>query len=109
MSNKSIDKLAAGVTHTPGPWHMDTIKGFPTAIGVGLEPESGARAIAILSRDSHSSKEHQEANARLIAAAPELLEACTAALDRLSVIPTFSPDRKAIALLQAAIAKAEGH
>lgn len=47
-----------------------------------------------------------DANARLIAAAPELLEACKAAEANLS--PEYASDHLVMRLLRVAIAKAEG-
>ncbi|WP_127812463.1 hypothetical protein [Bordetella avium] len=61
--------------HTPGPWKCQLAKS-----GSGRLQVSGPRGeqIAILWR---SSKETTEANARLIAAAPDLLEALEEAID----------------------------
>lgn len=54
-------------THTPGPWHLHNME-QNTVCG----PDYGAIAFANTRRD----KREDHANARLIAAAPELLEAC---------------------------------
>ena len=57
-------------TPTPGPWHIEVLEGFKHI----LSP-SGSHTIATV---HYSSAE--TANARLIAAAPQLLEACKLAL-----------------------------
>lgn len=66
--------------HTPGPWYMD-----PEEVtgGFRIVPKIGDRGLAVaIQRDaapaipgSGIDRETAEANARLIAAAPELLEA----------------------------------
>lgn len=82
--------------HTPGPWVADTENAWPVQTGccplVG-RPYSiahGTRNVAAASKPE---------DARLIAAAPDLLEACKAAL---------SDDQPYIAKCRAAIAKATG-
>ena len=67
--------------HTPGPWSLARIIGFPTSLGVGID---GSPAIAILTLDAHKNEEHQKANAHLIAEAPNLLGACK------QILPTLS-------------------
>jgi hypothetical protein len=89
--------------HTPGPWIYDDRY-------VNVIAEDG-RAIAGRPAWSSLSPDSEEADARLIAAAPELLEACEAALFALDcainlqglqlLIPTADKVR-------AAIAKAKG-
>lgn len=56
--------------HTPGPWHH--FKSEYTG-----EFCIGSQTLPILAR-THNYPEQSEANAQLIAAAPELLEACKA-------------------------------
>lgn len=84
-------------THTPGPWFTKR-EGFSTVyvdarIGGGLLQEVAAVG------PQEGGIQQQDANARLIAAAPELLEACKAAL---------SDDQPYIEKCRAAIAKATG-
>lgn len=83
--------------HTPGPWHVNNnfpwlVNGPPEAPGV------------IVDTKEHCDDE-AEANARLIAAAPELLEACKMALleDCYDFGASGAPE-----VIRAAIAKAQG-
>jgi hypothetical protein len=108
--------------HTPGPWKMDS--------GQVVRVSDGA-VIANMDRSEEASKAgiypvERDDNARLIAAAPELLEACNSALVELAALvanpstPDFMPalgnsnqadaDCLAVAYstLRTAIAKAEG-
>lgn len=55
--------------HTPGAWHIFTAACSPDQRAIGDETEN--RIIALIDK----SDEQDEANAHLIAAAPELLEA----------------------------------
>jgi hypothetical protein len=88
--------------HTPGPWRIGDAG--VTVFG----PPNGNPSPITIARIVHPEK----ANTRLIAAAPELLEACKAALDGLSnmTIEQYKrgDDRQLRNSLQAAIAKAEG-
>ncbi len=81
--------------HTPGPWELsrDAVPDWHTQITVYTEA-TGTRVATVFER---------EANAHLIAAAPELLAACEAALDRDDVADCELGD-----MLRAAIAKAKG-
>ncbi len=77
--------------HTPGPWHMD-----PEEVtgGFRIVPKIGDRGLAVaIQRDaapaipgSGIDRATAEANARLIAAAPELLEALIRAQDFIDTI-----------------------
>ena len=92
----------SNASHTPGPWKSrPENKGSWTAV----VHAAGGECIAVCS--SGSADNH--ANARLVAAAPELLEALQFCLDQMD------PDRhtveridKAMDRAYAAIAKAEG-
>jgi hypothetical protein len=105
--------------HTPGPWHVR-----------GRLIEADRHTVAALSKvtDCDLLREESEANARLIAAAPELLEACETCLRllesedldankfdgeaRRKLVPRLPSDlarrRSQAALLRAAVAKATG-
>ena len=59
--------------HTPGPWQVETERGILDITA------AGAGNIAMVSRSQLAGD--SDANARLIAAAPSLLEACAALLE----------------------------
>ena len=88
--------------HTTGPWHAG---GDGTII---YAKDGFATASASIFHGRHGGRDEAKANARLIAAAPELLEAlqaCDEAMDYMSEydIPLTLP-----AQIKAAIAKAVG-
>jgi hypothetical protein len=93
-------------THTPGPWHtIGALADRPL-----VEAEDGGMVADLVEREDDA---ETRANAILIAAAPELLEALRKCLSAFSVSATSLPeDRQAVieAVRQAhdAIAKAEG-
>jgi len=102
--------------HTPGPWLVWDSKGtarIDHTTGVYRQPDSDdERIIALCDQDLLLSSDEQLANARLIAAAPELLEALEE-LDRLldyTKSGAFSHyDRaKCVVVARTAIAKACG-
>jgi len=101
-----------GQGHTLGPWRMQHItrvdeKGDYKAFHVFTEKNNQRKEIA---SGSEWHKE-QEANARLIAAAPELLEACEDVLgftDDKSLSRYVRPGVTLRAALEQAIAKAKG-
>ena len=97
--------------HTPGPWEFGGVANiattfdsevniYPPKAGPGEYQYSGPVAVVAVHDDSGG-----EANARLIAAAPDLLDA-------LKAFPGFTDDAtvgdKWIEQVRAAIAKAEG-
>lgn len=109
--------------HTPGPWRLETTtKGVFTSSAVlqrvvtipviGKHVGSGV----YLSKhvENKDAPDHDEANARLIAAAPDLLEAAKFTLENIdhdACKPDRQPPRKDLCPacdLQKAIAKAEG-
>lgn len=93
------------MSHVPGPW---TVHGDNhTLIGCDDRKMMLAEVLweHVVTEWGRPLAEAQ-ANARLIAAAPELLEACEAALANLT--PLYSADHHVMRLLTAAIAKAEG-
>lgn len=99
--------------HTPGPWSVDpdfdAVDDGDYTREVFDDPEQ--RLVATVHGDT---AEEAAANARLIAAAPDLLEACKAALAifderRDKYLPRgISDDEFADTVLRPAIAKAEG-
>lgn len=95
-------------THTPGPWEVWADPGIETR-DVFVVPVAGGVVVAdIVTVNAHGIATEQtistgHANARLIAAAPELLEACEAALLRDDIASDELGDA-----LRAAVAKAKG-
>lgn len=130
--NENLDSAAserpaeheASVAHTPGPWTADEHADSEDR-GYLADDDSGhfnirsagplAWVIAVTIGDVAVPKRDEKANARLIAAAPDLLEACDEALNVLigCCVPAGgADDRKHIldakAQLRAALAKARG-
>ena len=101
--------------HTPGPWEMTTVR---TSCGVchkiGPWPHkrrAGSEMSACIYDDYPSPPEGTDtmlANARLITAAPELLEIAKRILDRGYVSQSIEEERDDHLALVAAISKAEG-
>ena len=87
--------------HTPGPWFVSSIKG-DDGIMVGAGDGSDLVADVRLVLEA-------EQNAYLIAAAPELLEACKNALDSLRLHQAGKLDNVSTKALETAIAHALGH
>ena len=102
--------------HTPGPWMLDTgVRGGDAYV---LALENGD-VVDIASVHHRVSDEQTDANARLFAAAPYLLNAAQQALDALEAVcaapahevrhaPSWAITGGALVSLRAAIAKAEG-
>lgn len=98
------------MSHTPGPW---TVAGIPKGYGIERITANGLVNIAVLPRDRVAERRDEvDANAQLIAAAPDLLEACKATLDQIRAYAQDIPPlcRKSVIdhLLATAIAKATG-
>lgn len=97
--------------HTPGPWQLKVAE-FGGPHEVSFAPKSYGRIASVFTPGFQNLPEAPttqecEANARLIAAAPDLLEALEAALEYLDANPDdYSNPRANIA--RAAIAKALG-
>jgi len=91
--------------HTPGPWKL-----FKKDGSCDLRVD-GYGVICDFMVDGPNEEMDVEAiaNAHLIAAAPELLEACKAANLRLLQQKSTLADSDILDLLQAAITKAKGH
>lgn len=88
------------MSHTKGEWMLDETKRW---ISTSWTP--GQPMIAHLVSDASRPSEENDANARLIAAAPDLLEACNAVLGSLLYYPGEFP--KELEVLRKAIAKTE--
>lgn len=101
-----------GAKHTPGPWSVR-----PTATNFIIDASDGLRVTALswqpLSyRMPHATKAEAEANARLIASAPDLLEALILLEAEMVASGNAGSEDygwpKAIVATRAAIAKATG-
>ncbi len=85
--------------HTPSPWLIDKADNKIIVVG-------GTVTVCVVGYDLSGENNIVQADARLIAAAPELLEACKRALVTIEAMdPKVNEDRYE---LSAAIAKAEG-
>jgi hypothetical protein len=82
--------------HTPGPWSTGIVFGFTEVVAPTLN----------VANIRGSTIPEQEANARLIAAAPDLLEACAEFVRKCNCGEARST--RSYAQMQAAIAKATG-
>lgn len=96
--------------HTEGPWLREgntvyALMHFRWFKGV---EQFKNRFWASVYKDKDVSEEEREANARLMAAAPELLEALNECADRLQIHMTHTEDLIAHMKACKAIAKAEG-
>ena len=94
------------VTHTPGPWTL----GYSQMIEQGYWTQSieGPQGYSVKpARANGDTQQQAEANARLIMAAPDLLEAAKQALRHGMGCPDFQ-DHNGYKALIIAIAKAEG-
>ena len=94
--------------HTPGPWHIAPRKpGNAYRITQSETPQTGALVIADLSCGAHRPDAEQAANAQLIAAVPDLLEALKGIIAALSQNKTLPADIEAAkSYAKAAIAEA---
>lgn len=98
--------------HTPGPWQAALERGCHGVIASTL-PEGRANFVAIVGNDGDNPEREPErfANARLIAAAPELLEAWVALVGHFELFDREYLSRRLNEKLdagRAAIAKAKG-
>ena len=87
--------------HTPGPWHAPLSDGHARSIVWAKEPHGGPVATICVTDPDDT----QTANAHLIAAAPDLLEALRAVIEYMPLKPHVN---SAYNRAQVAIAKAEG-
>ena len=102
-----------GIKHTAGPWVLGESSDGRHFRAVNAREHSELATVVWVMEDDDmegAQSPECEANARLIAAAPDLLEAlemCTKAMA--SVLPDFNPyDQAAYDKARAAIAKAKG-
>jgi hypothetical protein len=110
---KSSQKEAGERTqHAPGPWAIsDPAEKQSWQILCLNINEYGNFNVCEIRRDTFGLTEQDKATARLIAAAPELLETCKAMLKSLESARFFNPNaelKRGMTAARAAIAKAEG-
>ena len=89
----------ANSNHTPGPWHTDVSFQLRVYDSEPSGPLYNCGLIATIAETANANEDR--ANARLIAAAPDLLEALRFLADKIN-------DPALVAVADAAIAKAEG-
>ena len=96
--------------HTPGPWMVYVPErgqdGHPHNLSIGAETETRATYVASVPGGAHY--DWAQANARLIAAAPDLLAALKDALKDLSALSHWDTASACAMKARAAIEKAEG-
>lgn len=101
----------SGVKHTPGPWEAREVRtqvGRAFRIGAGEMLEAGKGCCIIYDDYCGNPDNERKANARLIAAAPDLLEIAQEILDRGYVSESIPEERADHLALRAAIARARG-
>lgn len=96
--------------HTPGPWIEHSGMVWKDGPNVWPKGESVGIPIACMDRESGNGTmpTERDANARLIAAAPDLLEALGSMIHRFDHLALDSGKREAVKAGLAAIAKAKG-
>ena len=101
------------MTHTPGPWHRGSdfndnrFVVFPETGRMRLEPGQGTVLYSIAKVVASFSEDEDDANARLIAAAPELLAAAESVI-ACGALPRERHLCGAIRELEKAVKKAKG-
>jgi hypothetical protein len=71
--------------HTPGPWEINTTTGYTDVIATANATER----VCMIDGEGDKDLERTEANARLIAAAPAMLDALVLAQRALNAAPRF--------------------
>lgn len=108
-------QTAGAATHTPGPWELSPRRDREGAFRVIRD--GYAVAIVTLRGSSPASPQYheQDANARLIAAAPDLLDVLRVTAGNIrslgpagALANVYTPYEVWLAVVEAAIAKAEG-
>ncbi len=94
------------MTHTPGPWKFECSETHPSS-EYGQPPHFDPAFVVAGNQDIPVMRDD---DARLIAAAPELLEACKAALAHIDEhgVADYIADAAVAEILRDAISKAEG-
>jgi len=90
--------------HTPGPWNYDEYNG-----SLWITDDSGIGTIAqLIPEPNKGIWDEDKANARLIAAAPELLAALQSLIQYLPEEDIYYEDASAYRQISAAVERAEG-
>lgn len=97
--------------HTPAPWVTENVASGKDLVYVRIQrKENRDKVVAFAGVYKQKDEEEAEANAKLIASAPELLEACKYARQTLieisKVVNLGSADSKVLFLIKQAIEKA---
>lgn len=97
--------LAQSGQHTPGPWAIES-----GGLNRYVVEESTGNVLASLNYPSHRDIDNERANARLIAAAPELLQALELAKATIERLHRHAPNsaKGTLDVVSSAIAKAQG-
>lgn len=106
MAKANETSPAKSSAHTEGPWAIIDPHAAEPRIGGWLRPNEFG-LVATVANETDGAAERQ-ANARLIAAAPDLLEACEAALWELTFDAPDAWEDEATRILRRAIEKAKG-
>ncbi len=88
--------------HTPGPWELIHFG------GPQIGHKASGDAVCTMWGDENDPADPFHANARLIAAAPDILEALEIAVTLWAFQSTDAPQREWLSIAEAAIAKARG-
>ena len=83
--------------HTPGPWKVGQYLGSPSSYCVHMDAGDKGRGIDVVEAVAGTSAEERLANARLIAAAPDLLLALLQMIDGYKIPSVRNQARAAIA------------
>jgi hypothetical protein len=100
MNKKNDGKCGDLMSHTPGPWEIDNC-------GTHIEIHDSEMNICVIDVNSRPSTERED-NARLIAAAPDLLKAAEKIIPALQPPTNHEKIEKAFFDLSKAIKKARG-
>lgn len=94
--------------HTPGPWYVDKAPSIFGGHGFTIHKGSAMICTAFPGASTDRIEPVAELNARLIAAAPELLDALKVMLEQFTKTPSTLKDSECRVKAHAAIAKATG-